>query len=296
MMLESVLSMRNIEKKYRGFALDIPSLEIPKGFATALIGENGAGKSTLFRILAGTRLDFTGEVEYFSGVQGERVREWIGYTCPSGYFMPHWTIGQVGEAGKLLYDNFDVEEYQRLLRELAVQEPEGKKKKDKSVMKLSDGMQTKVMLASVFARDTRLLLLDEPASPLDPLMRDKLCDMFREYLRRGAGEHSIFFSTHNITDMENVTDYAVILANGRVVEQGFVEDLKERYVAVKGEASDAEKARDVMYSLRQGSMGFEGICRAEKLEGLRDMDVAFERPSLSQICVAVLQRYTSLQS
>lgn len=85
----------------------------------------------------------------------------------------------------------------------------------------------KLMLAGVMARKTDLLLLDEPASPLDPLMRDKLCQMIGEYIHEGNGKRSVFFSTHNISDMENITDYAIIMENGQIVEQGFVEDLKE---------------------------------------------------------------------
>lgn len=293
---ELVLQMKNLKKKFKGFVLDIPELQIPQGFATALIGENGAGKSTLFRMLAGTRLDFSGEIDYFHGEKEEKqIREWIGYTGTNGYFMPRWSISQVGKVGELLFDNFHEKKYQELLVELAVKEPTGKKKKDKSVSKLSDGMRMKVMLASVFARDTKLLLLDEPASPLDPLMRDKLCNMIRDYIHEGAGEKSVFFSTHNIADMENVTDYAIIMEKGQVVEQGFVEELKEKYIVVKGERGEAQKAKQILFSFQQSSFGFEGICLAEDLDKLAGMDVATETPSLSQISVAVMKHYTNLQ-
>ena len=66
--------MKQINKKYRGFTLDIPSLSIPEGFATALIGENGAGKTTLINILAGTRLDYKGELTFF-GKWNDKDRE-----------------------------------------------------------------------------------------------------------------------------------------------------------------------------------------------------------------------------
>ena len=61
MYTENILSGKDLNKKYKGFNLSIPELNIPKGFATALIGENGAGKTTLLNMMAGIRLDFTGE-------------------------------------------------------------------------------------------------------------------------------------------------------------------------------------------------------------------------------------------
>ena len=60
--LKCVIEGRNITKNLRGFELDIPMLQIPQGFATALIGENGAGKTTLMNILAGIRLDYKGDI------------------------------------------------------------------------------------------------------------------------------------------------------------------------------------------------------------------------------------------
>lgn len=294
MNIESVVRGSQITKRFKDFTLNIPLLEIPKGFATALIGENGAGKSTLINILAGVRLDYKGELTYFDGtMEEEEIRENVGYTGPGNYFMPHWTINQVGEVSRLLFDRFDEDVYKRLLVDLDVREPEGKKK-DKAISKLSDGMRMKVTLAAVFARQTKLLLLDEPASPLDPLMRDKLCSMIRNYLEEGDGENSVFFSTHNIADMENVTDYAMIMERGQIVEQGFVEDLKEKYILVKGEKEDIAKAEKILYSIQTNSYGFEGICLAENLDKLAGMDILTETPSLSQISVAVMKHFTRL--
>ena len=153
----------------------------------------------------------------------------------------------------------------------------------------------KLVLAAVLARDTECLLMDEPASPLDPLMRDKLCEIIREYLEAGAGERSVVFSTHNMSDMENVTDYCIIMEHGAIVEEGFVEDLKEKYILVKGEAKDAAAAKQICYSFSGNAYGFEGICLAEHVDKFAGMDVTRETPSLFQISVAVMKANTSLK-
>lgn len=290
----SVVSINNLSKKFKSFELDIPSLDIPKGFATALIGENGAGKSTFINILAGVRLDYKGTVDYFNGEKEEKViRENIGYTGPGNYFMPHWTIAQIADASCLLFDKFNKDRFYGICKELGI-EVSGIKKQNKGFNKLSDGMKMKVVLANVFARETKMLLLDEPASPLDPLMRDKLCQMIREYLEQGNGENSVLFSTHNIGDMENVTDYAIIMEKGKIAEQGFVEDLKEKYILIKGDNEDADKAKDILFSFQKNNYGFEGLCLSDNIDKLAGLNVSKEVPELSQISIAVMKKYTQL--
>ena len=288
-----VIKGTDINKKFKNFVLDIPELRIPKGFATALIGENGAGKTTLMNILSGIRLDYKGELRYFDEQEKDvdKVKERLGYTGPGLYFLPHWNLKQVAEVSELLFDTFDRARYEQLCQDLGI----GGGDKKRTVSKLSDGNKMKLVLAAVLARKTDCLLMDEPASPLDPLMRDRLCEIIREYLDAGDGEHSVFFSTHNVADMENVTDYAMILEHGKIVEQGFVEELKEKYILVKGEPGDAEAAKKILYSYSGSSYGFEGICLAEKLDQLAGMDVKIETPSLSQISVAVMKAHTNLQ-
>lgn len=291
----NAISAVDLNKRYRGgFELKIPELRIPNGFATALIGENGSGKTTLLQILAGIRLDFQGKAAYFDS-QGEisdpGVKEKIGYGGLKGYFRARWTLGQVAEMGELLFEGFHEDRFWDMCGELGLG-------KDRSweISHFSDGGLMKLLLALLLARDTELLILDEPDAPLDPLMRERFCDMMREYLVAGDGARSVLFSTHNIADMENITDYVIILDRGRIVEQGFAEELKEKYVLVKGERGDAERAGRILLSMTVGNYGFEGICMAGKRDQLAGMDVALERPGLHQISVAVIRANKALRA
>ena len=291
---EYVIYGKNLRKSFKGFTLDIPELKIPKGFATALIGENGAGKTTLLNILTGIRLDAKGELTYFGNLSEKdrenkpEVKNRIGYTGPGNYYLPQWTVGQVEEISGLLFDSFDKEKFRQWCSDLAIFNGNAFEPK-KKVSALSDGTKMKLMFAGVLARQTDLLIMDEPASPLDPLMRDHLCEMMRDYLNENEGERSIFFSTHNISDMENVTDYAIIMEHGNIVEQGFVEDLKEKYVLVKGNKEDEAAAKAVLYSMSTNHYGFEGLCLASELDKLAGISVTTETPSLFQISVAVMK-------
>ena len=112
MVTENAITINNLTKSFKGFKLEIPHLDIPKGFATALIGENGAGKTTLLNILAGVRLDYKGQIScmgenFANGADNAKVKEKIGYTGPGNYYLPHWTINQVEELTGLLFDDFN---------------------------------------------------------------------------------------------------------------------------------------------------------------------------------------------
>lgn len=298
--MQTAIQVNHLMKKYKGFTLEVEDLHIPKGFSTALIGENGAGKTTLLNVLAGIRLDYKGEITFFDQWSdkerektGNPVKEMIGYTGPNNYYLPQWTVKQVEEVSKLLFEKFDGAKFEKYVEMLQIASADSKGK-NKKISSLSDGNRMKLMLAGVLARDTDLLLMDEPASPLDPLMRDVLCDLIHEYIEEGQGEKSVFFSTHNIADMENVTDYAIIMERGRVVEQGFVEDLKEKYILVKGEAEDIPTAEKILYSITKNSYGYEGICLAEDMNKLAGLDIEASTPSLSQISVAVMKKGTKI--
>ena len=127
---------------------------------------------------------------------GSAIRDQAAIICPTG-------------PSGLLFAGFQKERFRELCEDMGIS-----RSMTKSVKKLSDGNRMKLMLAAVLSRDTELLIMDEPASPLDPLMREQLCDRMRDYLEEGDGERSIFFSTHNIADMENVTDYCLIMEHG----------------------------------------------------------------------------------
>ena len=295
--MEYAVHGTNITKNFKTFELSIPDLAIPQGFATALIGENGAGKTTLLNILSGIRLDHKGELSYFGGAPAELaiegdcadgvpVKEKIGYLGDHHYYLPHWNVSQVRTLMGMLFESFHAGRFDALLRDMNVEE--------KKIKDLSDGNRMKLMLAGVFARDTKLLLLDEPASPLDPLMREKLNDIIRAYIAEGEGRRSVFFSTHNISDMENVTDYAIIMEHGRIVEAGAVEDLKEKYLYVKGNREDLATAQPYLFTKSESKFGFEGMILAEQKKNLAALNIAFETPNLFQISVAVMRHYSQL--
>jgi len=159
--VKTAVAVNNLSKKFKGFTLDIPCLKIPQGFATALIGENGAGKTTLLNALAGVRLDYKGNMEFFGQWDDKErenadcpVKEMIGYVGSNNYYLPQWTVKQVEEITDLLYQNFDCNKFENYIQQLQVATKDNKGK-GKKVNDLSDGNRMKLMLSGAFCqRDT----------------------------------------------------------------------------------------------------------------------------------------------
>ncbi len=288
--MDSVISAKGFTKKYSKFTLDVPELDIPKGFATALIGANGAGKTTLIDALCGIIHATSGEVTYFNkykDIDSTELREKIGYCASSGFFPQAWKAKDIAISMELAYDSFDRKKFEELCGQLEVDTEHTKKAR--AMYKQSDGNRMRTALAAVFARETELMVLDEPGSSLDPLMRDRLCDRMREYLDDGEGEKSIIFSTHNIADMENAADYAVFMDAGKIIEQGFVEDLKEKYVIARGESAGYDEVKGLLLSHNCNRTVFDGLALSENQEKLSEMGAACERPTLQQLSIGLLK-------
>ncbi len=284
------VSVRGLTKKYSKFTLGALDLDIPEGFSTALIGANGAGKTTLIDILCGVTHRTDGDVAYFGNendISDPALRERIGYCASNAFFPLGFTAKDIAVSMEIAYKSFDRAKFADLCEKFEVDSEHTKK--PRPMYKQSDGNRMRTCLAAVFARETELLVLDEPGSSLDPLMRDRLCDRMREYIDIGDGRKSIIFSTHNIADMENAADYAIFMDKGHVIEQGFIEELKEKYIVVSGDAEAWEQAKPLLMSGSHNRTTFDGLALAEHAAELAAMSVESAAPTLQQLSVGLLK-------
>ena len=112
-----VIKSVRLNKKFGDFELNLTDFGIPKGLATALVGENGAGKSTLLNILSGIRRDYKGDLTYFDkfkNIEEKGLRDMIGYTGTGMYFIPSWTGNQIRELSKIMYKDFNEDKFMNI--------------------------------------------------------------------------------------------------------------------------------------------------------------------------------------
>ena len=290
--IPSVIKLNGYEKHFEGFDLGPLALEIPAGFTTALIGENGAGKTTLLDALGGItsgRGKITWLEKYTDLDQNDgEPRNEIGWCAANRFFPMTWSLKNIRKSLPLAFDNFDMEKFDSLLQDFGIEEKNSKH--PKKISAWSDGNRARLAIASILARDTKLLILDEPDSALDPVIRDVLNSKFRQYINQGNGETSIIFSTHNIADMESIVDYVVFLARGRVIASGFVEDLREQYRYVHGpkDALGASKGTEAFDFYYFDDNKVEGLCSIKNADNFDEV-FAVEVPTLQQLSVLILR-------
>lgn len=293
---KSAIKIEGLKKEYKDFSLGPVDLDVPCGFVTAIIGENGAGKSTLLDILGGIKNCKSGKVtwlEQYTDLDHGNARNEIGWCAGNRYFPENWTLKNVRDSVSLAFNNFNVEKFDAICQSFNLKNDSGEKRQ-KKIVEYSDGNKSRLAIASVLARDTKLLILDEPDSALDPVIRDTLCSKFRQYINSGDGETSILFSTHNVADMESIVDYVVYLSYGKVVEQGFVQDLLEEYRYVHGPKGLLENHKGNLetFYTDDEEQYFEGLCKTgTESVFATDSEIVVESPTLQQLSVLMLRKW-----
>ena len=220
------LSMQDISKRYDDkVALDGVSLDISKGEVFGYIGPNGAGKTTTIKILVGLIQDFGGRYCLNGNpIRGNyaEVQKIMGY-LPQGVSFQEWrtvdtalrTLGELsGIPGDLLEHKIG-----QLLRLLDLSGVRYRK-----VSKLSGGMVQKVGLAQALLNDPQFLVLDEPLNGLDPTSRYEVKKVIKELSAKGT---TVVFSSHILSDVEDIADRVAILDKGHILKIGSTSELTD---------------------------------------------------------------------
>jgi ABC-2 type transport system ATP-binding protein len=195
----------------RSWALRHASFRVPAGSITALLGPNGAGKSTALRIALNLLRPSTGRVEIL-GVDSRRLDPKrlarIGYVA-EGMELPDWmTVDRFLAWCRPMYPNWDGDLERLLRKQFALPG-------DRRLKHLSRGQRMKAALVSALAYRPELLVLDEPFSGLDPLVRDEFIHGLLE-LAGGEG-FTVVLSSHDIEEVDRLADHVVLLNHGAVL-------------------------------------------------------------------------------
>jgi ABC-2 type transport system ATP-binding protein len=287
---EAVIEVRAVTRRFAAtVALDGVSLVVPCGTVFGLVGANGAGKTTLIRHILGLLRAQAGSVRVFGrdpvadppGVLGR-----LGYLSEEND-LPAWMrVGELMRYSRAFYPRWD-DAYAEELRETFELAPGAR------VGSLSKGQRARVGLLIALAHRPELLVLDEPSSGLDPLVRR---DILAAIIRTIADEgRTVLFSSHLLDEVERVSDHVALLHKGRMVFSAALDDLKETHHCLTvrfAEPQAQPPALPAALAWQGAGQEWTAVCRGEPVDlasaiaGSGARIVAERVPSLDEIFVA----------
>lgn len=230
-----VVSIQGLNRTFgKKSALKDVAMEIPRGVVMGLVGLNGAGKTTLLKHILGLYRAQSGTVSVF-GRDPSRdpafVLSQIGYLTEEDT-LPGWMkVWQILKFSKPFYPNWD-DQYATELLETFQIDPK------KTIKRMSKGQRARVGLTIALAHRPAFLVLDEPSSGLDPVVRnDILSAIIRTIADQGK---TVLFSSHLLDEVQRVSDMIAVMRNGQLVECGPLEKLQTRYQRVTLKTKDIE--------------------------------------------------------
>ncbi len=274
-----LLEVRNLSKEYKTFLLDNISFTLARGYIMGYVGQNGAGKSTTLNLITNICKSSSGEI-YVDGITCEedesRYKESIGYIGDEFYFPDNFRIRDIRSVLRDFYKTFRTEKFDELTKRWKL---DGKL----AVKDFSQGMKVKMMFASVLARDTKLLVLDEATNGLDPVVRVEVLKLLQEYI--ADGERSVIFSTHILSDLEQIADYIYFIHEGKTVLYDAKDELLESHLLVKGERRAIyPELQRALIGIMDNAYGFEAILPSDRADLLTN-EFHFEKPTIDQIVI-----------
>ncbi|MCU0511503.1 MAG: ABC transporter ATP-binding protein [Anaerolineae bacterium] len=258
-----IIETHDLKKSFGSFdALRGVSLHVPAGSIYGFVGPNGAGKTTTMRILTTLTRPSAGEARVAGhSVLADRraVRRAIGY-MPDEFGV--YEDLRVWEYLDFFAACYDIPEHdrRRLVGDLLELVDLSHRRED-MVDKLSRGMKQRLSLARTLAHDPQVLILDEPASGLDPRARVEIRELLGELAKMGK---TIFFSSHILADVEDICSHIGIIEAGQIIMEGSIDELKTQLMETR-EIVITVRDNDTAETVKTLVAGMADVVQAEIL-------------------------------
>lgn len=278
--MNSTLILKNVNKKYEksNFAIKDISFSIPEGSIVGFIGENGAGKSTTMNCILNVIRRDSGTIEIFGREMTDEdidIRENIGVVYDSNNFPEYLTAKQLADILGRIYSKWDDFYFEQFLRRFGL--PESQK-----IKSYSRGMSMKLAIAVALSHDSKLLILDEATSGLDPIMRDEILDVLLEFVKQE--NHSILLSSHITSDLEKIADYIVFIHNGEIILNKTKDELIYEYGVIRCSENDFYNIlpEDILSSMKKDYQ-IDVLIKNKKLMEKKYKNLIIDSVSLDEI-------------
>ena len=230
--MNDALIISGLTKTYKDFMLNGVSFSVPCGSIVGLIGENGAGKSTTINAVLELIQKEAGSICVLGKEQlDNEIKEQIGVVFDGNNYPEIFSTRKLNRVMKDIYHSWEEHTFLNLLKKFFLPA-------DKPIKQFSKGMKMKLAIAVALSHNSKLLILDEATSGLDPVIRDDILDILLDFAQDET--HSILISSHITTDLEKIADYIVFIHEGQVVFSKPKDELIEQYGIIKCGAAQFE--------------------------------------------------------
>ena len=284
--MNSTLILKNVNKKYEksNFAIKDISFSVPEGSIVGFIGENGAGKSTTMNCILNVIRRDSGTIEIFGREMTDEdidIRENIGVVYDSNNFPEYLTAKQLADILGRIYSKWDDFCFEQFLRRFGL--PESQK-----IKTYSRGMSMKLAIAVALSHDSKLLILDEATSGLDPIMRDEILDVLLEFVKQE--NHSILLSSHITSDLEKIADYIVFIHNGEIILSKTKDELIYEYGVIRCSENDFHNilSEDILSSMKKDYQ-IDVLIKNRKLIEKKYKNLIVDSVSLDEIMLLLVK-------
>ncbi len=276
--MKNNIELKDVSKVYPDFSLEHVSFQVPEGAIVGLIGENGAGKTTTLKAILNI-IETSGEISVLGKnvkQQGSRLKENIGVVLDDSFLSEYLNASGVAKILKTFYKNFQEEQYYAYLKQFHLP-------KNQLIKEFSSGMKMKLKIASVLAQHPQVLLLDEATSGLDPIARNEILELFRNFILED--EHrSILISSHITSDLEHIADYIVFIHEGKVMFQLPTEELLENYGIIKCREEEFQKLKNEDFvAYKKEKYQYEILVKDREKLVRKYKNIAIDKPTIEEI-------------
>jgi len=216
-----VIETSDLRKSYPGVeALRGLNLQVPAGSICGFLGRNGAGKTTTMKILLGMVRPTSGEARVFGLTPDVEVRRRVGFVSEEKDLYSYMTVEEMIRFTAPFFPRWRADLEKKYLRNFDLPP-------DRKIKALSRGMRTKLALLLALCRGAEVLIVDEPTSGLDPAMAE---EALQAVVGQVADENmTVFFSSHQIAEVEQIADGVAIIDRGRIVMSGALDEIRENF-------------------------------------------------------------------
>ena len=230
--MDKVLELKNVTKDYGDFKLDGVNLSVTKGCICGFVGQNGAGKTTTISLILDIIKKDAGEIKVFGEdmtKNGVALKERIGVVFDEMGFHDFLTATQLSKIMGNIYQNWDESKFFGYLEKFGLP-------KKKKCGAFSRGMRMKLQIAVAMSHGAELLIMDEPTSGVDPIVRSEILQIFQEFVMEE--NHTILLSSHITSDLERIADELIFINKGQIMLAGNKDEILENHGLMKCKKED----------------------------------------------------------